>query len=1242
MMLHATTLTAACGSGDDAPGAGAPATDEPTVSDTGPPPPTDSAAPTPTPTDTGTLPTLPTLTGDTGEPLPPCKPALSLAASPPSAPPSSLVTLTTGGGTGAYRYALSGDAAGVLDPVSGFYLSAEEAGAVDTITVTDEACAGEASVEVQTVAALQAHPAEVEVLPGTAFTVSATGGSGSYGCVLAEAASGATLSGCDYTAGGDPGFDRVVITDDVTGESVDARITVDPDATVELVGAEEWLLPLGAHFVPESVGGSGELEISGGAGVVQTQGAGIDAIAAGTATVTVSDPFTGFSTDVQVTVTDIVSPPSDWYGQQSQLGNAEAADIDGDGYTDVVFALAEINHGAYYAGGVVVYAGGPDGLQPEVVWETGGTSLYEFVGRSLALDDIDGDGEIDLLVGADGADWTDNDIGEVRVHYGVAGGWFDDEPGDVLRGVNGYDRMGSALTTCDLDGDGWTDIIAGAYAAEDRDLDDYPNTMGAVMVYPGSSQGLYAVPTQVRYGHLPVDGSFEPVENTRIGEYGLAAGDVDGDGLCDIAVASYTRGWEEDELSNYGFVQVYTGQAGTLLSDEPVRMYANDDDSYAELGRELALADLDGDGLDDVFAAAPYMDGTVGGSQGLVAVWLAASDDGRPATEPVFTDEADYSIWGRRNGDYAGRDVHVGDVTGDGVPDVVVGEPQGQDLDDLYVNHGRVAVWSGAELLALDPGSSVDDEVPWASYVGETSGDFFGQALAPLPDLDGDGTPEMFVHAGRSDVVGVNVGLPYIAWSDGSLASLDMPGGPAGHDHGRGVVLFDADADGELDLLVGSPEDGDPDLGNATGAVTMFAGVGGDAFDAVGVRIGDYGTRGGGDRLGYGLAVTDFDGDGIDDLAALARTDTMLSDLDPLRYANPDECAPESNRNGAGMVAVWRGGSPIDDRDADWVFWTDEVNGNLFSVVGGFDHDGDGRQDLAVGSRNWDDYGAFAIVYGEPVDPSGLTHVVCSADVWTSEESGSWLGDSLAAVPDLDNDGCDELAVGAPLEDQGESNQGVVRLLWGSCGGGVQLTALAPDLRSVQAGESLAAGTVDGDAWADLVVGGDGTVDNGDQIGTVWVVPGTWLRSLPRTNAPPGPLPGAALQALTPTTGGHYGLSGPSPTSDFGEAVALLPDPARPGQHAVWVGTPDGGVGGTFQGGGALAYRWGDDPLGTGLPGLQTLPFAVLGGEPEPTEGNLGEVLVGAELDGQPMLLVGAPTSSQQGVAVGGVYAFGQ
>jgi hypothetical protein len=1210
-----------------------PTTGVPTTSPTGPTEPTVPDPTLPTPVDSA----------DTG--LPPCSPALALSADRTSAEPDGLVTLQASGGSGAWRFALAGDAAGTLDPTSGFYLAADEPGTTDEIVLTDEQCAGSATVSVQTVEALSALPSRTEVLPGTAFTVQSTGGTGSISCALAETASGATLSGCDYTAGSADGFDRVVITDAGTLQTAEARITVSADARVDALGAEGWVIPLGATFLPETIGGSGVLEIDGGSDVVDVQDGLLVAHTAGTDTVTLTDPFAGWQAQVPVTVAGPYVPASDWYGQQTQLGHAEVADLDGDGFDDVVFALVEINDGAYYTGGVVVYAGTATGLDPVPVWSAAGRNAYAYLGRSLHLADLDDDGAVDLLVGADGADFTFDDVGEVQVFYGQAGGWFESTPRHTLRGQIGGDRAGSALTSCDLDGDGYRDVIVGAYGAEDRDLDDYPNSMGALMVFPGSANGLPSEPAQVRYGLLPDDGAWVAEADTRIGEYGLAAGDLDGDGLCDVVAGSYTRSVELGDTDNYGLAMAWHGQPGTLLSATPTRVWANDVDSYAELGRELALADLDGDGLDDLVATAPYMDGDLGGSQGQALIWLAASDDGRPATEPVFTDEADHTVTGRTTNDYLGRDLHLADVTGDGVLDVVTGEPQAPDTADTLGNVGRISVWSGAELLALPFGGGLGEGSPWHEYLGSEAGEFTGQAFALLDDRDGDGLPEVFTFAGRSDALGTNVGEPRLITSQGVTTALQMPGGPSGHDHARDLVLFDADDDGVLDLLVGSPEDGDPDLGNATGALTSFAGLGDGTFASVGERIGSYGTRGGGDRFGDALATTDFDGDGVLDLVATARNDGFPSSLDTDHFVDPSGCIDGTSRNGAGMVAIWRGGEPIGLREPDWIWWGPRSGGNVREVVGGLDHDGDGRGDVVAGSRSWSDGsdGGIARIAGRAPDPSGLTLMMCDAQMAYAIEDNTYLGDSLVALPDLDGDGCDEVAAGSPLEDADESNQGVVRIFWGAgagCGSPT-VTALAAGSRNAHAGESLAVGRIDDDAVRDLVVGGDGFVDDSDLLGTVWVVPGSWLLSLPREPIDGDELPDGPFHDLVPGDA-HYGLVGPLPTADFAETVATLPDPARPGRDAVWVGLPDGDLGGGFQAGGALAYRWVDDPLGTGLPGLSPLPFVVVGGETHLPGGRLGDTLRAAAADGLDLLLLGAPTSSQGGVAVGGAYVVPQ
>jgi hypothetical protein len=82
----------------------------------------------------------------------------------------------------------------------------------------------------------------------------------------------------------------------------------------------------------------------------------------------------------------------------------------------------------------------------------------------------------------------------------------------------------------------------------------------------------------------------------------------------------------------------------------------------------------------------------------------------------------------------------VGDVDGDGIPDVAVGAPgqnrAGQD------DQGRAFVFSGATGARLQ---TLDDPVPQAQA-------HFGSALAGVGDVDGDGVPDLAVGAPVQDV----------------------------------------------------------------------------------------------------------------------------------------------------------------------------------------------------------------------------------------------------------------------------------------------------------------------------------------------------------------------------------------------------------------------------------------------------------------------------------------------------------
>jgi len=155
----------------------------------------------------------------------------------------------------------------------------------------------------------------------------------------------------------------------------------------------------------------------------------------------------------------------------------------------------------------------------------------------------------------------------------------------------------------------------------------------------------------------------------------------------------------------------------------------------------------------------------------------------------------------------------VGDVTGDGRPDVLIGAPT--PLSPFITDDGRAYLFDGAT------GAFVRTLVPPAT-VNEAPG--FGGAVAGMGDLDGDGLTEVAV-AGRnvSDPLRVFV----YAGADGALVQeLAPPGAALSTGFGQAIAgVGDLDGDGVGDLLVGAPNAGDDRRGEAyvfsgaTGAV---------------------------------------------------------------------------------------------------------------------------------------------------------------------------------------------------------------------------------------------------------------------------------------------------------------------------------------------------------------------------------------------------------------------------------------
>ena len=409
----------------------------------------------------------------------------------------------------------------------------------------------------------------------------------------------------------------------------------------------------------------------------------------------------------------------------------------------------------------------------------------------------------------------------------------------------------------------------------------------------------------------------------------LASGDPNSDGLTDLIIGN------PDEDTAF----IVAGSSGVWGGDLSQASGAVAGAAGSSLGAAAVLADLDGDGLDDLLVGAPE-DDTAGTGFGLVVgveaselvgQLTASTDAGLLLTGPsvAFSGSTTTATWASPR---AGSALATGDFDGDGYVDLVVGaeEDDGTDTNSgaAYVVLGSVSLL-GAGSLSLDTADAV---IP-----GTLAGDHMAASLA-VADFDSDGLDDLLVgapfaepasgtsNAGRVFGLSASVLSGVVDVSSSSVFSVD--GSTADAEAGRSLQTGDVDGDGVLDLLVGAPADG----ATPVGAAAVFSDVGAlsGALDLstdadvvlTGVTSGDY--------TGSSLAVADVDDDGVNDLVVGA------SGYDA------------SGAPASGLVAVLLG--PVtsggDLEDADLRVTGAEAGAALGSaLVSATDSDGDGAEE---------------------------------------------------------------------------------------------------------------------------------------------------------------------------------------------------------------------------------------------------------------------------------------------------------
>jgi phosphodiesterase/alkaline phosphatase D-like protein len=461
-------------------------------------------------------------------------------------------------------------------------------------------------------------------------------------------------------------------------------------------------------------------------------------------------------------------------------------------------------------------------------------------------------------------------------------------------------------------------------------------------------------------------------------------------------------------------------------------------------------------------------------------------------------------------GDRFGEELFVADTNGDGASDLFVGAPGESPGTDPPAGITFAFQGSGGSVTQGRFGLLAEAD----SGGTNSAGDRFGAAIAS-GRFDVDALADLAVGApGEPFNALAQAGAVYIFHGNfdkplgGVMLRQEAAGGvsEAADQFGAAIAAGDFDGNGFDDLAVGAPGE---TLGTApsTGALSIIP------FTSAGMVAGSTLTQESvgqvsqiGDRFAASLAVGDFNGDGLDDLAV----------------GVPGE--PTGGLAGSGAVLILSG-SPAGLVFSAWVTastagQTVEAGDQFGGALAVGDFDGDGRDDLAVSSSarqvgSGADAGSVCLLrgVGATLVPGGC---VTQETAGATAEAAAHFGFSIAAG-DINADGIDDLVVGAPGSAvAGPAESGAVFVFAGAAGS-LQAADLLreEDLGQVSQaiddfGYSVAVGDFDGDGAADIGVGAPGAIGPpGIHSGRLFVFSGFAI--VPRVTS--GPILGAVTDS---------------------------------------------------------------------------------------------------------------------------------